>query len=289
MIRPSRRAPPSPLRADGDAVGRAAGGRAAHAGDRGLGVRLGAAARRPGPGRRWRPPPPSMRPRSEQRGPPAADQGATAASGVAAAPSTAYEEWLAHEHDRIDFTPGARVTVGLHAAIRRPLDGGWSGADGPARRPGERGRDGGRPGGLGLGRARQRASGHGRGTRRPARASPVAAAPIDAPARLPSVEAPASSWQATAADAGVDPAAAAGLRRQVFGFLPYWEVPGASSSPQLRRPVDDRVLLGRRRRGGQPPQAQQRRLADHGLGGLDELVDDLGDQQRPRPRHAAWC
>ena len=31
------------------------------------------------------------------------------------------------------------------------------------------------------------------------------------------------------ADPPADPAAASGLRRQVFGFLPYWEVPGAST------------------------------------------------------------
>ena len=34
-------------------------------------------------------------------------------AGPGELPSTAYVEWLEHQHDRIDFAPGGRVTVGF--------------------------------------------------------------------------------------------------------------------------------------------------------------------------------
>ena len=54
-------------------------------------------------------------------------------------------------------------------------------------------------------------------------------APVDAPAGDPGAPATGAGFVAPEVTADFDLAAASGLRRQVFGFLPYWELSGASS------------------------------------------------------------
>ena len=68
-------------------------------------------------------------------------------------PSIAYEQAMAHEHDRIDFKPGGRVTVGFtpRARDRWPVDGRAPAA--AAGGQGDRARDGGEPPGQPAGRA----------------------------------------------------------------------------------------------------------------------------------------
>ena len=53
--------------------------------------------------------------------------------------------------------------------------------------------------------------------------------PVDAPAGDPVVSATGASYTAPAPAPAVEMAATSGLTRQVFGFLPYWELSGASS------------------------------------------------------------
>jgi spore germination protein YaaH/flagellar hook assembly protein FlgD len=53
-------------------------------------------------------------------------------------------------------------------------------------------------------------------------------APVDAPASDPATPAQGASLT-DPVEPTFDPAAASGLRRQVFGFLPYWELSGAST------------------------------------------------------------
>ena len=53
--------------------------------------------------------------------------------------------------------------------------------------------------------------------------------PIDAPSNRLALPARAVSLVEPAAEPGFDLAATSGVRRQVFGFLPYWEVNGAAS------------------------------------------------------------
>ena len=73
-----------------------------------------------------------------------------------------------------------------------------------------------------------------------------------------------------------------GLRREIFGFLPYWEVNSQQPPARLRQDLDDRLLRRRRRRRRQPPEAQRRRH-DHGrLERLDQLEDDEHHLGRPR-------
>ncbi len=55
--------------------------------------------------------------------------------------------------------------------------------------------------------------------------------------------------------------------------------------PELRRPVDDCLLLGRGGQGRQPAQEEHRRNDDDGLGRLDELQPDLGHQRSPCARN----
>ena len=111
-------------------------------------------------------------------------------------------------------------------------------------------------------------------------------APVDGPGGRPAVDASGVAYTAPPAAADVDLAAASGLRRQVFGFLPYWELVGRVDQAQQRRPVDHRLLLGRRRSRRQPPQEGPRRHEHDRLGRLDELQPDVGDLERPPARHA---
>ena len=140
---------------------------------------------------------------------------------VADQPSIQYLEAMAHADDPNTFTAGGRVTRGF---TPRPSDA-W-----PV--------DGGSPRALPAGRetGAQMATGGESGTdaNSPSMAVPSQSegpsAPVDAPANA----GPATPAQGTSAalpvDSGtVDPAASPGLRRQVFGFLPSWEL-GQSST-----------------------------------------------------------
>ena len=188
-----------------------------------------------------------------------------AEAGPASARPTAYEAWVEHADDRIDFAPGGRVTVGFKPRAGDAWPVGGAGAAGPARRSSDRPGDG------------EAANGDGGPSDRPARrrraptngdADPPAPtparrvdAPVDAPSNRLALPARAVSLAEPAAEPAFDLAAASGLRRQVFGFLPYWEVNGASTQARLRRALDDRLLLGRRDRQGRPQEAGRRRHA----------------------------
>ncbi|MFN8629438.1 MAG: FlgD immunoglobulin-like domain containing protein [Chloroflexota bacterium] len=130
---------------------------------------------------------------------PTADPQVTAAD-TAAKPQTssAYEAWLAHENDKIAFEPGSRVSVGF---TPRSTDQ-WSvGGVAPTTLPA------GRATGTSMAASRQ-------GSAWAASTLPITT----------------STLQTTSPGATVAPMAASGLRRQVFGFLPYWELSGASTS-----------------------------------------------------------
>ena len=171
--------------------------------------------------------------------------GADAAAGQH--PSVAYEEAMAHANDKIKFEPGGKVEVGFtpRAGDNWPVDGRAPSALPPGRATG-----------------RQMAASE-QGTAwtdmdaaplpSAAPASPVpdpalpapdpaelradpaspapesSDAPVDAPAGDPGAPATGAGFVAPEVTADFDLAAASGLRRQVFGFLPYWELSGASS------------------------------------------------------------
>ncbi len=130
-------------------------------------------------------------------------------------PSVQYEEATAHAHDRIAFTPGARVAVGF---TPRPGDR-WSVGDAtPTTLPG------GRLDGRSI-RTQKDAAGSGSVHALPDRS-------IDLPTqRAPGPMAIATSFEAEprggtlTTQAVVSPA---GLRREVFGFLPYWQLNSSS-------------------------------------------------------------
>ena len=173
----------------------------------------------------------------------AAAPGRAWASGAAAGlePSIHWEDAKAHASDRISFTPGGRVTVGF---TPRSTDRWRVGGLAPQRLPA------GRLDGKQLREAlptEQREA--------PDRTPPVDPAPADQPSTEPStapsiepvpesptpdpsidqpivdpgsvVDATAAGWapssdpEALAPQARVDPGA---LRREVFGFLPYWQL-----------------------------------------------------------------
>ena len=132
---------------------------------------------------------------------------------------------MAHEQDRIAFQPGGRVDVGFtpRAADRWPVDGGAPSALPAGRATGRQ---------MAASRAGQRAgSDVGAAARRHGHRRHLDAAGRAhrcARRQHRSSAAPASPCRPTAR-AAFDLAAAAGLRRQVFGFLPYWELSGAAS------------------------------------------------------------
>lgn len=146
-------------------------------------------------------------------------------------PSVQYEDALAHADDRIDFAPGGRVTV----PYTPRSDDGWSVAGSTPRRL---------PTGLATGR--QMAAAPEGSTW--AGAPPTVDAPIRIPTRAPGAAsvayrpvdlptlgvAPASadlaSASVTASSSAPVPAGSKSLRKQVFGFLPYWELADPSTS-----------------------------------------------------------
>ena len=145
-------------------------------------------------------------------------------------PSIVYQEAMAHADDVIVFEPGGLAGRGFVPALhdRWPVDG-----SSPRRLPAARatGRD--------MARATQgsRWAVLGSGDRAApsvAAAIDVAATDVAATKATPGAMPPDDSIAAAAPEQGstsVAPDAAAGLRRQVLGFLPYWELPG--SAPTL--------------------------------------------------------
>ncbi|HSG86164.1 MAG TPA: glycosyl hydrolase family 18 protein, partial [Candidatus Limnocylindrales bacterium] len=157
-------------------------------------------------------------------------------TGDPTGPSIQYEEWLAHADDRIEFEPGGRVSVGF-----RP-------------RSGDDGIVGGQPArALPAGRAsgeEMAATPQGRAwapLSEPAdvidgAAKPAPSSAPDVPTGDPGgvdqpivdpldvVAAEESAFVAGSTDQPLVPTAAAGLRREVFGFLPYWEVSDTSTT-----------------------------------------------------------
>jgi spore germination protein YaaH/flagellar hook assembly protein FlgD len=154
----------------------------------------------------------------------AADTADPTADTAGLQPSIQYEEFERHAADRIAFTPGDRVTVGFRP---RPGDH-WSvGGVAPATLPG------GRLDGKTI-RAQGAAAAKDRPTRTGGAGAP--AGPVDLPsgdtaavnADLASFQTPLGSGATTPTiqpDAAITPA---GLRREIFGFLPYWEVSSSS-------------------------------------------------------------
>ncbi len=182
-------------------------------------------------------------------------------------PSTAYLEAMAHESDAIEFQPGGLVEVGFTplAGDRWPIDGHVPSALPPGRATGQQmaASDNGsqwadtKPSDPDDGSAGQDPAASSapsptpRSPREPELTAPSdsmhgsAPAASDAPADPPTVldatpapvDAPGGDPVTPAQDAALaqpaeptfDLAAASGLRRQVFGFLPYWELSGAST------------------------------------------------------------
>ena len=167
-------------------------------------------------------------------------------------PSIAYEQAMAHADDQLTFEPGGRVDVGFtpRAADRWPVDGrvpsalpagratggqmaasgqgtAWADVDPAIPAPGPTTRD---PAvtpdpGIGLGAIPATPAPAGGPT-----ASPEATSgPVDAPAGEPVVPATGVAYAVPERAPDFDMAAASGLTRQVFGFLPYWELSGAST------------------------------------------------------------
>jgi spore germination protein YaaH len=133
----------------------------------------------------------------------AAAPGPAPASGAAAGlePSIHWEQARAHEHDRIAFASGGRVTVGF---TPRATDRWRVGGVAPQRLPAGR-----------LDGKQMRAQA----------ATPAVDQPIIEPDAV--VYATPASWSPPAEPGGLAPQAhvdPGGLRREVFGFLPYWQV-----------------------------------------------------------------
>jgi spore germination protein YaaH/flagellar hook assembly protein FlgD len=136
-------------------------------------------------------------------------------------PSIIALDAAAHADDRIAFTPGDRVST----PFRPRPDDGWT-VDGLAPRS--------LPAGAASGRsmaAEAEGSVWAGSPAGPAASSgpdPSGAGPIDAPADTPAVAAlPVAAFVPMSQDGA--PPAATDLRRQVFGFLPYWELHDAST------------------------------------------------------------
>lgn len=148
----------------------------------------------------------------------AASQPGDAGAASDEPPSVQYEEAVAHAGDRIAFTPGDRVTVAFapRATDRWAIDG---------TRPVQL------PAGRASGRAiRESAPGQAEGKLRARRPDGLGAGPAVGAVDVPYVD-PASNVFADLA-AAVDPG---GLKREVFGWLPYWEMSDRSTRLDLEK------------------------------------------------------
>ncbi|HET9345220.1 MAG TPA: glycosyl hydrolase family 18 protein [Candidatus Limnocylindrales bacterium] len=156
-------------------------------------------------------------PRAADDPAPAGDPAGEPAAGELQ-PGVQYEEAMAHAADRIEFTPGGKVTVGF----RPRADDTWQ-VGGRAPRA--------LPAGTASGRDLRLST---PGAVPPPEASPDAPAeapadtPVDAPTEDRS-ELPAADDASARMPLATDEVALDGtrLRRQVMGFLPYWEVSDA--------------------------------------------------------------
>lgn len=161
---------------------------------------------------------------------------------VAADPSVLYEEAMRHAHDLLEFEGGDRVTVGFRprATDTWEVDGTRPVALPPGRLSGEAMAgtevmatpDGSPASGPPDPGAEPGAPTDQPGEQVPATTDPARdpLAPVDLPTVPASEAATADGASAvlpgTTADRSAQ--ASAGLRRQVFGFLPYWELNGAT-------------------------------------------------------------
>ncbi len=121
-------------------------------------------------------------------------------------PSIQYEESQAHAADRPDLVPGDRVTVPF---VPRASDRATVGGRPPQALPA------GRASGVAMAASEQ-----GTGL-------------VDVGAPLSDVQAtgePAAGTDAAAAQAAVSQTSVSGLRKEVFGFLPYWELNDSSTT-----------------------------------------------------------
>ncbi len=140
-------------------------------------------------------------------------------------PSVPYEEAMAHASDKIAFTPGARVDTPFtpRSTDRWPVDG-----RAPTALPA------GRASGRDMARSPQGSSWSTSASGGVPVTLDVAApstdpAPVDSNGGGVSGDAAGATWTAPVT-ATSETTAASGLRRQVFGFLPYWEVSGSAST-----------------------------------------------------------
>ncbi len=140
-------------------------------------------------------------------------------------PSVPYEQAMAHASDKIAFTPGARVDTPFvpRSTDRWPVDG-----RAPTALPA------GRASGRDMERSPQGSSWSttapgGAPVTSDASGPSIEPAPVDIDGRSVSGDAAGATWTAPET-VTTDTAAASGLRRQVFGFLPYWEVSGSAST-----------------------------------------------------------
>ena len=251
---------------------------------------------RPRPGRR----PPARASAPSTVASPAATAGAGPATGGGDAsapdeaavqhPSIAYEQAMEHAGDDITFKPGGRVKVGLQPKPSDdwPVDG--QAPEGPAGGPCHRRRDGPEPAGERLGGRRPATPAPARHDDPPAGRPPTttstgAHTPVDSPAGPPLARPPSRPSARSPTTRSTSPPPA-GLRRQVFGFLPYWELSGASGKVNYDVLSTIAYFSVGADRGRQHPQEGLGRHQHHRLGRLDELEHDLGHLQRPPARHA---
>ena len=149
------------------------------------------------------------------------------AADVGQEPSIMALDAAAHEHDRIAFTPGGKVLVPFSPRF----DDGWTVDDGAPRRL---------PAGSATGRA-MAATGQG-AIWAPSSTAPQARAPESRPGAPGPVDGPASGRAIPAepvsavvtTEQRAAPPGATDLRRQVFGFLPYWELADRSTRLDYR-------------------------------------------------------
>jgi spore germination protein YaaH/flagellar hook assembly protein FlgD len=136
-------------------------------------------------------------------------------------PTIHYEEAMAHAADRIAFAAGDRVTVPFkpRGSDRWTVDGGRPQSLPAGRATGRAIRDASAPPGATVGVGRH----GGLGATRPDGSGSAPGAAVGA-VDLPYVD-PSSSVTADLA-AAVDPG---GLKREVFGWLPYWELTDSST------------------------------------------------------------
>ena len=159
-------------------------------------------------------------------GPAGSRAATTPAADPAISPSIHYRDALEHEADVLVFDPGERVTV----PFRPRSSDGWPVAGGPPRAL---------PAGHATG-AQMRAAPEGSiwsagvpaDRHDPGAGRGDSSAGVDQDAGTIAIPASGASWGAAGPATGDEDVSAAavgadGLRREVFGFLPYWEVSGS--------------------------------------------------------------